>query len=75
MEDLQMWKFALKQCHLYFTKYWDTPEPNLLELELVISQDLLANILSGCNSEDVINKIIQDFGEDCGGDQEPGGTI
>ena len=70
-----MWKFALKQSRLDFTKYWAMPESDLLEQEPEIGQDLLADLLSGCNFEDIINKIIQDFGEDGGDDQEADGTI
>jgi len=72
MEALQMQKFALKQSRLDFTKYWATPASDLLDQEPEIGQDLLADLLSGHNSEDVIDKIIQDFGEDAG---EAGGTI
>ena len=72
MEALQMRKFALKQSRLDFTKYWATLEFDLPEQEPEIGQDLLADLLSGHNSEDIIDKIIQDFGED-GGDAD--GTI
>ena len=75
METLQMQKFTLKQSCLDFTKYWTTLEFDLLEQELEIGQNLLADLLSGCNFEDIINKIIQDFGKDGGDDQEASGTI
>ena len=75
MEALQMRKFALKQSRLDFTKYWATPESDLLEQEPEIGQDLLADLLSGHNSEGIIDKIIQKFGEDGGDYQEADGTI
>ena len=69
MEALQMRKLALKQSRLDFTKYWATLEFDLPEQEPEIGQDLLADLLSGHNSKDIIDKIIQDFGED-GGDAD-----
>jgi hypothetical protein len=66
MEALQMMKFALKRSRLDFTKDWATPESHLLEQEPEIGEDLLADLL-GYDSEDIIDQIIQDFGEDAGG--------
>ena len=59
MEALQMLKFALKQSRLNFTKDWATPESDLLEQEPDIGEDLLADLL-GRDSEDIIDRIIQD---------------
>ena len=66
MEALQMMKFTLKRSCLNFTKDWATPESDLLEQEPEIGEDLLADLL-GHDSEDIIDKIIQDFGKDAGG--------
>lgn len=68
MEALQMLKFALKQSRLDFTKDWVTPESVMQEME-PDGEDLLGELL-GLNSEDAIDKIIQDFGEDSGDDGE-----
>jgi hypothetical protein len=63
MEALQILKFALKQSHLNFTKHWITPESMLREQEPELGKDLLADLL-GLDPEDVIDKIIQEMGED-----------
>jgi hypothetical protein len=63
MEALQMLKFALKQSHLNFTEHWITPESMLREQEPELGKDLLADLL-GLDPEDVIDKIIQEMGED-----------
>lgn len=69
MEALQMLKFALKQSRLDFTKGWATSELLLEELEPESGKDLLADLL-GLNSEDAIDTIIRDFGEDSGDDED-----
>jgi hypothetical protein len=69
MEALQMLKFALKQSRLDFTKGWATLELLLEELEPESGKDLLADLL-GLNSEDAIDTIIRDFGEDSGDDED-----
>jgi hypothetical protein len=69
MEALQMLKFALKQSHLNFTKGWATSELLLEELEPESGKDLLTDLL-GLNSEDAIDTIIWDFGEDSGDDED-----
>ena len=71
MEALQMLKFALKQSRLDFTKGWITPESMLQEQESELGKDLLSDLL-GLNSEDVVDNIIQLFGED---DTDDIGTI
>ena len=71
MEALQMLKFALKQSRLNFTKGWITPESMLQEQEPELGKDLLSDLL-GLNSEDVVDNIIQLFGED---DTDDIGTI
>jgi len=71
MEALQMLKFALKQSRLDFTKGWITPESMLQEQEPELGKDLLGDLL-GLNSEDVVDNIIQLFGED---DTDDIGTI
>ena len=63
MEALQMLKFAIKQSRLDFTKGWATPESILQEQEPELGEDLLSDLL-GLNSEDAIDNIIQEFGED-----------
>jgi len=69
MEALQMLKFALKQSRLDFTKGWTTSESSLLEVEPEVGKDLLGDLL-GLNSEDAIDTIIWDFGEDSGDDED-----
>jgi len=59
MEALQTLKFTLKQSRLNFTKDWATPKSDLLEQEPDIGEDLLADLL-GHDSEDIIDRIIQD---------------
>ena len=71
MEALQMLKFALKQSRLDFTKGWITLESMLQEQEPELGKDLLGDLL-GLNSEDVVDNIIQLFGED---DTDDIGTI
>jgi hypothetical protein len=71
MEALQMLKFALKQSRLDFTKGWIMPESMLQEQEPELGKDLLGDLL-GLNSEDVVDNIIQLFGED---DTDDIGTI
>jgi hypothetical protein len=71
MEALQMLKFALKQSCLDFTKGWITPQSMLQEQEPELGKDLLGDLL-GLNSEDVVDNIIQLFGED---DTDNIGTI
>jgi hypothetical protein len=61
MESLQMLKFALKKTCLDFTGGWITPE-HAME-EHVIDQDLLAALFVD-ESEDVMDRIIQDFAAD-----------
>ncbi|KIM83096.1 hypothetical protein PILCRDRAFT_69854, partial [Piloderma croceum F 1598] len=61
MEALQMLKFALKKACLNFTDGWITPEMIMREREP--EEDLLAALL-GANGEDVLDRIIQDFGDD-----------
>jgi len=70
MEALQMLKFALKQERLNFTKNWMTPESALQDPEPEMGKDLLADLLTDDNSEDIIDKIIRDFGDD--GDSSDG---
>lgn len=67
MEALQMLKFALKQSRLDFTKNWVTPESFLRDQEPDLDEDLLADLL-GLDSEDAIDRIIHDFGDDDGND-------
>jgi hypothetical protein len=71
MDALQMLKFALKQSRLDFTKGWITPQSMLQEQEPELGKDLLSDLL-GLNSEDVVDNIIQLFGED---DADDIGTI
>ena len=61
MESLQMLKFALKKTRLDFTGGWITPEHAMKEH--VIDQDLLAALFAD-ESEDVMDRIIQDFAAD-----------
>jgi hypothetical protein len=61
-----MLKFALKRSRLDFTKNWATPESLMQETETEPGKDFLADLL-GLDSEDIIDKIIQDFGDDDGG--------
>ena len=63
MEALQMLKFTLKQSRLDFTKGWAMPESMLQEQEPELGKDLLSDLLR-LNSEDAIDNIIQQFGED-----------
>jgi hypothetical protein len=65
MEALQMLKFALKQSRLDFTKNWVTPESFLRDQEPDLDEDLLADLLA-LDSEDAIDRIIYDFGDDDG---------
>jgi hypothetical protein len=67
MEALQMLKFALKQSHLDFTKNWVTPESFLQDQEPDLDEDLLADLL-GLDSEDIVDRIIHDIGDDDGDD-------
>ena len=62
MEALQMLKFALKQSRLNFTQHWLTLESMLREREPEHGRDLLADLL-GLDSEDIINRIIQENGD------------
>src|ERR1700727_963211 len=62
MEALQMLKFALKQSRLNFTKDWLTLESMLQEQEPEPGRDFLADLL-GLNSEDIMDKIIQEIGD------------
>jgi hypothetical protein len=71
MEALQMLKFALKQSRLDFTKGWITLQSMLQEQEPELGKDLLGDLL-GLNLEDVVDNIIQLFGED---DTDNIGTI
>ena len=61
METLQMLKFLLKKAHLDFTHGWITSEKEMLDREP--EEDLLAALL-GDGGEDILDKIIRDFGED-----------
>ena len=63
MEALQMLKFALKQSRLDFTKNLVTPESFLQDQEPDLEEDLLADLLR-LDSEDAIDRIIHDFGDD-----------
>ena len=63
MEALQMLKFALKQSCLNFTEGWATPQSMLQDEEPDSAKDLLSDLL-GLNSEDAIDEIIQEFGDD-----------
>ena len=63
MEALQMLKFALKQSCLDFTKNWATPKSLMEEQEQEPERDLLAELL-GQHSEDILDIIIQDIGDD-----------
>jgi len=67
MEALQMLKFALKKARLNFTDGWITPEKVMREREP--EEDLLAALL-GTNGEDVLDRIIQDFGDDDSDDDD-----
>ena len=67
MEALQMLKFALKQSRLNFTKNWVTPESFLQDQEPDLDEDLLSHLLA-LDSEDAIDRIIHDFGDDDGDD-------
>src|SRR6202050_2644011 len=60
MEALQMLKFALKQSRLNSTADWLTPEAMLQDQERDLGRDLLADLLK-LDSEDIINKIIDDY--------------
>jgi hypothetical protein len=62
MEALQMLKFALKQSCLNFTQHWLTLESMLREWEPEPGRDLLADLL-GADSEDIIDRIIQENGD------------
>jgi hypothetical protein len=62
MEALQMLKFALKQSRLNFTENWLTPESMSQEQEPEPGRDLLADLL-GLDSEDIMDKIIQEIGD------------
>ena len=57
-----MLKFALKQSGLNFTQHWLTPESMLREWEPEPSRDLLADLL-GLDAKDIINRIIQENGD------------
>jgi hypothetical protein len=61
MEALQMLKFMLKKARLNFTRGWITSEKEMLDWEP--EGDLLAALL-GDGGEDILDKIIRDFGED-----------
>jgi hypothetical protein len=61
MESLQMLKFALKKARLNFTGGWITSE-NVM-LEQVSDQDLLAALFAE-DSEDAMDRIIQNFAAD-----------
>ena len=63
MEALQMLKFVLKQSCLNFTEGWVTPQSMLQDEEPDSVKDLLSDLL-GLNSEDAIDEIIQEFGDD-----------
>jgi hypothetical protein len=65
MEALQMLKFTLKQSHLDFTKNWVMPESFLQDQEPDLDEDLLADLLR-LDSEDTIDRIIHNFGDDDG---------
>lgn len=67
MEALQMLKFALKKARLNFTDGWITPEMIMREREP--EEDLLAALLRA-NGEDVLDRIIQDFGDDDSDDDD-----
>ena len=58
-----MLKFALKQSCLDFTKNWATLELLMEEKEQEPERDLLAELL-GQHSEDIMDIIIQDIGDD-----------
>ena len=58
-----MLKFALKQSCLNFTQHWLTLESMLQEQEPEPGRDLLTDLL-GLDSEDIINRIIQQNGDD-----------
>ena len=57
-----MLKFALKQSRLDFTKNWVMPESFLQDQEPDLDEDLLADLLR-LDSEDTIDRIIHDFGD------------
>ena len=61
MEALQMLKFSLKKACLDFTCGWITSEKEMLDWEP--EEDLLAALL-GDGGEDILDKIICDFGKD-----------
>jgi len=63
MEALQMLKFAFTQSRLNFTEGWVTPQSMLQDKEPDSVKDLLSDLL-GLNSEDAIDEIIQEFGDD-----------
>ena len=58
-----MLKFTLKQSRLNFTDGWATPQSMLQDEEPDSARDLLSDLLS-LNSEDAIDEIIQEFGDD-----------
>jgi hypothetical protein len=73
MEALQMLKFALKQSRLDFTKGWIMPQSMLQEQEPELGKDL--GDLLRLNSEDVVDNIIQLFGECYGHNAALPGTL
>jgi hypothetical protein len=64
MEALQMLKFALKKDRLNFSRDWITAESSMIEHESEQDIDLLALLLSDDKADDILDRIICDFGDD-----------
>ena len=66
MEALQMLKFTIKKDCLNFTQDWITAEGSMTKQEPDQDIDLLTLLLNNGQADDILNRIICDFGDNDG---------